>query len=157
MRSRAEMYAQIAELSDRRRLSGALVAWRTKLHETQQSKWRHMMRLKMKTIKEQRELKLQKDAWAKWRQSYRSHLSSHQYDVGLRTRLYYHWKGRLSALDELEAVADDVLRAADDRRVINCWERWRKTSDMETSVQVMIGRISQRKIGDVMDLWRRRA
>lgn len=157
MASRKELYTRITGLSDKRRLKRSLAIWRSKLREAQQSKWRHTMRLKMKAIKDKRELKLRKDAWAKWRQSYRSHLSDQRYEDGLRIRVYNRWKAQLSALDALEAVADDVLSATDDRRVIDCWERWRKTSKMESSAQIMIERINRREIADVMNSWRRHA
>lgn len=157
MAERKQSYIRIAGLSDNRCLKRSLATWRNKLREAQQSKWRHSMRSKMKTIKEKREHKLQQDAWALWRQSYRSRLADQRYEDGLRIRLYNRWKTRLRTIDALETAADDLLSAADDRRVIDCWERWRKTSKLENSAQSLIERINRREMADAIDLWRRHA
>ncbi|KAF9457172.1 hypothetical protein BDZ94DRAFT_1273913 [Collybia nuda] len=154
MISRNEMYNQITGLSNNGCLKRFLTTWRDRLREKQQLKWRHTMRLKIKTIKEKRDLILQKGAWTNWRQSYRSKLSQQHYEDALRIRTYSYWKARLSAFDALDAVADDVLRTADDRRVMYCWERWRKTYNMEGSAQMMLEKTNRRKVISVIGIWK---
>jgi protein SFI1 len=131
--------------------------WKTKVKEKKQAEWRHMMRMKMKTIRDKREGKLRKDAWVKWRQSYRSHLSSQHYIERLVVRFYRRWKERLSKVDNLEATADEISRLTREREKERCWNNWRRVAEMRLMERVVLERIRLRVLGEVMDAWKKNA
>lgn len=76
---RRELHQRVATLSDNRCLKGALDLWRVRLKERRQVQWRQDMRTRMKTVRDNHDLKLKKDAWAKWRQSHRSHIAEQHF------------------------------------------------------------------------------
>lgn len=131
--------------------------WKAKLKEKHLAKWRDEMRHKMKIIKDKVALRLQKDAWAKWRQSYLSHLSGQHYTEHLLFRFYCRWKERLSRRDELENVAELHFGALEQRWVGRCWNLWRRASDMRNAEHVLIERVNLRLVSNVMDIWRKHA
>ena len=96
----------------------------------------------MKTIREKRELKIQKDAWAKWRQSFCSHLSELQYNERILLRFFLRWKSSLSKLDSLRTTADQFYRRTTCSAVLHTWKRWKRAvaiSDAEKAVTAKIG------------------
>ncbi|GLB35015.1 putative sfi1 spindle body protein [Lyophyllum shimeji] len=154
--SHAELYRRIASLSDNRGLKHAFSTWRARLKQKEQDKWRQQMRQKMKIIRDKREQKIRKDAWAKWRQSYRSHLSGQHYTANLVHRFYYCWKKRLSAIIELEDIADNALQASQGRVAERCWNCWRDATELRNSERIMSERVGLRLMGDAMAAWQRK-
>ncbi|KAG5654501.1 hypothetical protein H0H81_001142 [Sphagnurus paluster] len=132
--SRREIYKQIINLSNTRCLRKLINTWRSRLREKQQNKWRQGMRQKMKIIREIHERKLRKDAWAKWRQSYR-------------------WKKRVSAIAELDNIADHAYGANQEKAVVKCWNHWRNAMEMRNSERTMSDRIALRLMGEAMSAW----
>ncbi|KAF8136617.1 hypothetical protein EV363DRAFT_1320052 [Boletus edulis] len=134
-------------LANTRCLRAVLTLWKIKLKEKRQVTWRNDMRTKMKTIREKRDLKIQKDAWAKWRQSFRSHLSELQYNERIVLRFFTRWKSRLSKLDCLETAAEQFYRRTTCSAVLQTWKRWKRAlaiKDAEKAVATKIGlRLSQ--------------
>ncbi|RDB21456.1 hypothetical protein Hypma_011541 [Hypsizygus marmoreus] len=153
--SRRDLYRRVTNLSDKRRLKVAINIWRAHLKNKQQHEWRNDMRLKMKTIREKRELKLRKDAWAKWRQSYRSHLSEQRYAERLVFRFYDRWKSRLSAVVDTEATADEFFKSAGYRAVERSWNCWRKATELRALERVMSERVELRLMGQSMVTWQK--
>ncbi|GBE82341.1 hypothetical protein SCP_0407250 [Sparassis crispa] len=151
-----ELYKRVYELSNNRRLKLALHVWKTKLKEKKQANWRNDMRAKMKTVRENHETKLVKDAWAKWRQSYQSHLSGQQYSEKLVIRFLRRWKLRLGSLDQLDAAADHFIYAKEVEQVSKCWDMWRCTMEVRKAERTITERVGLRVMGDVMDVWRGR-
>jgi protein SFI1 len=155
--SRRELQHRVTKLSDSRFLRSSMELWRAKLKERNQAKWRDDMRHNMKTVKDKMGLRLRKDAWAKWRQSYLSHLSSQRYAEHLLFRFYCHWKGRLSRLDELEDVAELHLGGIEQRWVGRCWNLWKKAIGVRNAEQVLVERVNMRLLGSGMTIWRQNA
>jgi protein SFI1 len=155
--SRGELHHRVKSLSDNRCLRSAMSLWKAKLKEKDQAKWRHEIRHKMKTIKDKVALRLRKDAWAKWRQSYLSHLSGQHYTEHLLFRFYCRWKERLSGLDELEHAAELHLGVVEQRWVGRCWNLWKRASDMRNAERLLLRRINLRLMGSTMDIWRKHA
>ncbi|KAG6911480.1 hypothetical protein DXG01_014554 [Tephrocybe rancida] len=153
--SRCDIHQRITTMSDNRCRRKALSIWRSRLREKEQDKWRQDMRQKMKIIREQREHKLCKDALAKWRQSYRSHISGQHYVERLVYRLYKRWKTRLSTINELELAAGDAFQASQEKIFLRCWDRWRIATDMRVSERVMAERIGLRLMSDSMSVWQK--
>ncbi|KAF8078011.1 hypothetical protein FPV67DRAFT_1403819 [Lyophyllum atratum] len=153
--SRRDLYRRITSLSDTRYLRRAISIWRTRLREREQNKWRLGMRQKMKAIRDKRERKLRKDAWAKWRQLYRSHLSGQHYTQNLVHRFYYCWKKRLSAIVEYEEMADNAFLACQDRAIETYWNRWRNVRELRASEQIISERVGLRVMGEAMALWQK--
>ncbi|KII88582.1 hypothetical protein PLICRDRAFT_698940 [Plicaturopsis crispa FD-325 SS-3] len=151
-----DLYERVTILANKRRLRSALSAWRTKFKHSRQIHWRNDMRAKMKSVREKREGKLRKDAWAKWRQSYRSHLSGLHYSERLVLRSFQRWKDRLTAIDRLEDAADEFTRRRELRIREECWMRWRKAADIGDAEKTVIERVGLRIMGNAMDAWRRR-
>ncbi|KAG5646652.1 hypothetical protein DXG03_002642 [Asterophora parasitica] len=154
--SRRDLYERITTLAHDRCLRKAINVWRTRLREKEQDKWRQGMRQKMKTVREKRERTLRKDAWAKWRQSYRSHLSGKHYAENLVHHFYFCWKTRLSAIEELEDAADHAFQASQERVADKYWNQWRNARELRNSERIMAERIGLRLMGETMSIWQKR-
>ncbi|KAG6903226.1 hypothetical protein C0995_002769 [Termitomyces sp. Mi166 len=153
--SRQDLYQHISIFFDNRCRGRFLTLWRYRLRRREQDKWRQDMRQKMKTIRERRGLKLCKDAWAKWRKSYCSHMSGHRYAEQLVHRFYNRWKKRLSTINQFELIADDAFRASEGRAVLRYWDRWRTARQLRSSEQIMFERIDLRLMRDAMSIWQK--
>jgi protein SFI1 len=145
---------RVVHLADQRCLKAAFRVWAFKLKEKKRTDWQHMMRTKMKLIQDRREGKLRKDAWAKWRQSYQSHLSRQHYAERLILRFYRRWEDSLAKLDHMEAVADEHQYVIEERTVERCWDCWRKAMQMKMMEKTMSERVGLRIMGKVIDIWK---
>ncbi|KAI0374779.1 hypothetical protein BV20DRAFT_1010391 [Pilatotrama ljubarskyi] len=153
--ARRELYLRVAALSDRRYMKRALHVWKLKLKEKKQIHWREDMRARMKAVRERDELRLKKDAWAKWRQSYLSHLSEHHFARKLVTRFFNRWKGRLRKLDELDAAAEHFAYAREEHALERCWDLWRSATQLRLAEKSMRERVDLRIMAGAMDTWKR--
>ncbi|TFY63971.1 hypothetical protein EVJ58_g2926 [Rhodofomes roseus] len=151
-----DIYAHVSLLSNKRCLKAAMEVWKVKLKEKKQADWRNSMRARMKTVRERREAKILKDAWAKWRQSYQSHLSAQHYNERLVSRYLKRWRARLALLDELDAAAEHLEYVRQERQVEKCWDLWRRALGMRRQEKVMAERVDIRIMGHAMDTWRNR-
>lgn len=114
------------------------------------------MRNKMKSVRERREGKMRKDAWAKWRQSYRSHISGQHYTEHLVLRFFQRWKTRLLDIDHLEAVGEESLNIRGRRDVERTWVYWRRAAELRAAERSIAESVSLRIMGHVIDLWKQR-
>ncbi|KAG6854332.1 hypothetical protein C0991_008227 [Blastosporella zonata] len=153
--SRHEIYQRITTAFDNRRRRKILTIWRNHLKEREQNKWRRDMRQKMKTIREKREHKLCKDAWAKWRQQYRSHLADHHYIEHFAHRFFERWKQQLSTISQFEMIADDAFQVFQERKMEYYLDRWRTAKAIRVSEQVISERIGLRLMHGTMTVWRK--
>ncbi|KAI0341741.1 hypothetical protein BDW22DRAFT_1485199 [Trametopsis cervina] len=153
---RRELYHRVAKMSDGRRLKTAMQLWRTKLKERKQAQWRNDMRMRMKTVRDNRDLKLKKDAWAKWRQSYRSHISEQHYSEKLVLRFYDMWRRRLAQLSRLEVAAIQLSKTKEKSQRERCWDLWRRAMDMRKAERTMKERVGLRILSNVIDVWKKR-
>ncbi|CCL99150.1 uncharacterized protein FIBRA_01165 [Fibroporia radiculosa] len=151
-----ELHQKVSVLDNTRRLKFALNLWKDKYKEKKQADWRDSMRARMKTVRERREAKLMKDAWAKWRQSFRSHLSEQHYSERLAIRFFGHWKKRLMQLDELDAAAEHFIYSCEERYIEKCWDVWRRGVDLRKMEKAMTQQVSLRIVGQAVDVWRNR-
>ncbi|KAH7929761.1 hypothetical protein BV22DRAFT_1080370 [Leucogyrophana mollusca] len=150
-----EQREHVATIADNRCLRTAMAAWKTRLKEKRQIAWRNDMRTKMKITREKREAKLRKDAWAKWRQSYRSHLSEQHYNERLALRFLRRWKMRLTKADHMEAVADEFVRAHEGSAVTKCWKQWKRALAVKDAEKTVVQKVGIRVMADVMDVWKK--
>ncbi|KAI0637076.1 hypothetical protein C8Q77DRAFT_1215897 [Trametes polyzona] len=155
--ARRELYLRVAALSDRRCLKRALHVWKLKLKEKKQIQWREDMRARMKAVRERDELRLKKDAWAKWRQSYRSHLSDHHFARKLVIRFFNRWKDKVRSLDGLDAAAEHFVYAKEERAVERCWDTWRRATQLRLAEKSLRERMDLRIMANAMDVWKRHA
>jgi len=109
----------------------------------------------MKTTRERRDLKVQKDAWAKWRQSFRSHLSELQYNERVILRFFLRWKSSLSKLDSLETVADQFYRRTTCGAVVQTWKRWKRALVVGDAEKAVTAKIGLRVRREVMQRWKK--
>lgn len=144
-------------LTNTRCLRAALTLWKAKLKEKRQIAWRNDMRAKMKATREKRDLKIQKDAWAKWRQSFRSHLSELQYNERIVLRFFLRWKSSLSKLDCLETAADQFYRRPTCSAVVQTWKRWKRALAVSDAEKAVTARIGLRINREVMQVWKKHA
>jgi protein SFI1 len=115
------------------------------------------MRKKMKTVRENREGKLRKDAWAKWRQSYRSHISGQHYTERLLLRFFQQWKTKLLEVDHLEAAGDEIWNGRDRRATERCWTYWKRAAELRSTERSVLASVGLRMMGNIMDIWKKRA
>ncbi|KZT68998.1 hypothetical protein DAEQUDRAFT_765781 [Daedalea quercina L-15889] len=151
-----DLYVRVCALSDRRRLKAAMDLWKVTLKEKKQADWRSSMRARMKAVRERREAKILKDAWAKWRQSYQSHLSAQHYNERLVSRFLRQWRTRLAYLDQLDAAAEHLEYARQERQAERCWDLWRRALEVRRQERVMAERVDMRIMGQAMDTWKNR-
>ncbi|KAJ7470710.1 Sfi1 spindle body protein-domain-containing protein [Mycena latifolia] len=150
-----ELAGRITTLANNQVLRTALRTWRKKTKEREQARWRASMRAKMKLVRDKRELKLMKEALAKWRQSYRSHLADQHYTASLALRYYSRWRKQMAHLDHLDDVADELSRVVDGGVLERCWYRWKHESHLRLASRIVMENIGQRVKTEVMDVWRR--
>ncbi|KAI0361981.1 hypothetical protein OH77DRAFT_1388452 [Trametes cingulata] len=153
--ARRELHLRVAALSDRRCLKRAFHIWKLKLKEKKQIHWREDMRARMKAVRERDELRIKKDAWAKWRQSYLSHLSEHHFERMLVRRFFDHWKSRVRKLDELDAAAEHFVYAKEERAVERCWDLWRRATELRMAEKSIQERVDLRIMAAAMDTWKK--
>lgn len=151
-----ELHMRISALSDRRRMKLAVQIWKTKWKEKRQAVWRESMRARMQTVRQKREAKLLKDAWANWRQSHRSHLSEQHYADRLVVRFFKRWRTRLEDLEQLDAAVDHFLYEKEERSVERCWDMWRRAMEMRKAERMMVERVDLRIMGQTMEVWKHR-
>lgn len=144
-------------LANTRCSRAALTLWKAKLKQKRQIAWRNDMRAKMKTVREKRDLKIQKDAWAKWRQSFRSHLSELQYNERVVLRFFLRWKSSLTKLDRLETVADRFSRRSTCSAIVQTWKRWKRALAVSDAEKALTVKISLRVSREVMQVWKKHA
>ncbi|KIK93706.1 hypothetical protein PAXRUDRAFT_828690 [Paxillus rubicundulus Ve08.2h10] len=145
----------VATLANTRNLRVAVTIWKVKLKEKRQIAWRNDMRAKMKTVREKRELKVQKDAWAKWRQSFRSHLSELQYNERVVMRLFLRWKSSLSKIDRLEANADGFHQRPNGSASMVVWKRWKRALEIRNAEKAVESKAGLRVKCEVMQVWKK--
>ncbi|KAH7889441.1 hypothetical protein F5I97DRAFT_530889 [Phlebopus sp. FC_14] len=136
-------------------LRRAMTVWKAKLKLKRQVMWRNDMREKMKLTRQKRETKVQKDAWAKWRQSYRSHLSELQYNERVVMKFFLQWKTRLVRLDRLEATADGFSRRPNGSTAVQTWKFWRRALSIRNAEKLVQGRVGLRVTSEVMEIWKK--
>ncbi|KAK0240195.1 CTLH/CRA C-terminal to lish motif domain-containing protein [Armillaria nabsnona] len=157
--SRLDAYRRTCQtanaMADKRQMKKAFFRWRRSLVAKQNENWRNSMRSKMKIVRTKREQRVRKDAWAKWRQSYRSHLSDQHYKERLSLRIFKRWKAKLSAVDGLEDVADEVQHARAEHAVERYWTRWRQMTHLRAAESVIAQQVGQRVKRQVMKTWRK--
>jgi protein SFI1 len=136
-------------------LRAALTLWKAGLKEKRQITWRNDMRAKMKTIREKRDSKIQKDAWAKWRQSFRSHLSELQYNERIVLRFFLRWKSSVSKLDSLDIAAEQFYRRTTCSAVVQTWKRWKRALAVSDAEKAVTAKIGLRVGREVMQRWKK--
>ncbi len=156
---RRELYLHVATLSDRRCLKRFYRVWQQKdqgcKHHRKQLEWREDMRGRMKTVRERGELRLRKDMWSKWRQSYLSRLAEQQFSRKVLARFFDRWKARLRKLDELEAAADYFEHDQDEKLRNRLWDDWRHRTELRHTEKTITARVNLRIMTNAMDVWRR--
>lgn len=137
-------------------MKAVVEVWRAKLRERKQVQWRENMRARMKIVRDHHDLKLKKDAWAKWRQSYRSHISEQHYSEKLVLRFYTKWRTKLVHLDRIENAGDQLVKSRGKTQVERCWSLWKRAMDMRKTERAMAERVGLRILASAVDLWKRR-
>ncbi|KAF9246283.1 hypothetical protein BU15DRAFT_85063 [Melanogaster broomeanus] len=150
-----ERQEHVATLANTRRLRAAMAMWKAGLKEKQQIAWRNDMRAKMKTVRGKRELSIQKDAWAKWRQSFRSHLSELQYSERIVMRSFLRWKTTLSQIRRLEATAYQFHRRTNSSDAILAWKRWKRMVAIRNAEKVVRSNVGLRVKCEVIQVWKK--
>ena len=146
---------QIIEFS-KRHLKAAFRVWQTRLKQKQQLVWRSEMRQKMKFIKNKLELKIKKDAWAKWRQLQLSHRADKQYQLCLLLRLYARWKAKLRQVSEMTDIANEYATHVDLKVADRCWDYWKRAAVSRHRELVVIQRVDCRIMVNAFDQWKQR-
>lgn len=151
-----EREERAARVADVRRLRVAVAVWRSKLKEKRQLMWQNEMRAKIKIIREKRGYRVQKGAWAKWRQAYCLRLAEMQFTERWKTRFFLRWRMKVAKIDRLEVSAIDFSDRLSCSAVVSAWKRWRRAMSVlraEYSVTVNVGLRVKR---EVIHVWKKR-
>ena len=154
---RLQMHDRAATFADSRHLRLALGVWKAKYKQKKQQLWRSEMRAKMKTVRERHDIKLIRDAWARWQQSHRALLSELQYNERIAARYLLRWKNALLKLDRMDSAADDFSRRIKGSAAQRAWKHWQKAIAVRDAEKTVTHKVSLRIKGKVMDLWKEQA
>jgi protein SFI1 len=154
--SRQELHQRVAILANTRRLRSVFGVWKRRLKGKRLTEWRRDMRNRMKLVREKQSGKLRKDAWAKWRQSYRSHLSGQRYTERLLFQFFQRWKAKLSEVDHLDAVGDGFLHASEERAAQRLWTYWKRAMEIRNAERATRDMVGLRVMEKVMTTWKSR-
>lgn len=156
MVARREFYGRVGILADNRLLRSYFRAWYLRLKKHQQAAWRQSMRNKIDLIRRRREDKLRKDAWAKWRQSFKSHLSDQHYAERLVLRTFRQWRDKIRKLDDMAELADEVMHCGDHRTLEQAWNHWNNATQLRSIERLISYKIGLRIMHEAMGAWKRR-
>ena len=154
--SRRQSQSQQVIKFSKRYLKVAFGVWQTKLKEKRQLLWRSEMKKKMKFIKNRSELKVKKDAWAKWRQLQLSHRADKHYQLRLLVRVFARWKTKLGQVYEMAEIADEYTGHLDLKVADRCWDYWKRAAVSRHQELVMIQRVDWRIVVNGFDRWKQR-
>ncbi len=82
-------------------------------------------------------------------------LSDQHYKKRLSLRIFKRWEVKLSAVDGLEDVADEVQHARAEHAVERYWTRWRQMTHLRAAESVIAQQVGQRVKRQVMKTWRK--
>lgn len=150
-----KLLERVANLENSQHVRTAFTVWREKTKDREQTRWRASMRSKMKLIRDKRDLKLTKDALAKWKQSHRAHSADQHYARSLILRHYDRWRIRLAHLDQLDDAADRLSRVIEGGVLEKYWHVWKRASQLQLAHKIVTENIGLRVKTDVMDVWRK--
>ncbi|THU99321.1 hypothetical protein K435DRAFT_751904 [Dendrothele bispora CBS 962.96] len=150
------LYERVEDVANNRFLLKFYKKWKLRIKEKHAAQWRHDMRVKIHAVRKSRNEKLRKDAWAKWRQSYQSHLADQRYAEQLVVRLFRFWQGRIVQLKELKLVAEEASQTRIGTVAVDCWERWRLLADLRKREKVVAGRVDLRIMGETLTVFKKR-
>ena len=145
-----------AKILGRKHLKQFFNLWSDKLKAKRQEKWRQDMRIKMKTVRDQREVRLEKNMWAKWRCLYRLRLAAHSYDRHLSVAFFRRWKKKLEHVDRLDMLADEAAHHGMKRLVIQNWGKWKHALELSLCEKAFMEQICLRTVKSVTLIWRKR-
>ncbi|KAF8636478.1 hypothetical protein AX17_003293 [Amanita inopinata Kibby_2008] len=155
--ARQALYERAGKVLKNRCIRHIFEIWISRFKLKQQEKWRQDMRMRMKTVREKHELKLEKDAWARWRQLYRSRLATQNYDERLMINYFKRWQARAWHIGGLETLADNVGQRRMNRVLIWGWTRWKRALELHFSEKAVVEQADLRRMKTAVIIWRKRA
>ena len=153
---RREEVAQADARAGIHRLKVALARWHAHLQERRKAAWRADMRMRMQTVRSLREAALRRDAWARWRQLYQSHLMQQRFVVRLVERYFERWKDRLRNMDAMKGRADHVVVAREGKAAVRCWDSWVGAVELRSAEREVSESVGVRVVRESMAFWRQR-
>ncbi|KAJ3717655.1 Sfi1 spindle body protein-domain-containing protein [Lentinula guzmanii] len=124
--------------------------------ERQQAEWRRDMRLKMQTVRKRRDERILKEAWINWGRSHKLIMADRYFDEQLVVRLFQRWRTRLRAIQEKDALANELSGRRMDRIVESSWDHWRASTDLSRTEKVVSDRVGLRIISEVLVTWNKK-
>lgn len=114
------------------------------------------MRAKMKLVRQSRESKITKDAWAKWRQMHQSRLGDQHYEEWVVRRFFGAWKRKLAAVDGLEGRVEEFRKRRDEELASKALEVWKRSTELRVMEGTVASAVARRMVKDVLEVWKRR-
>lgn len=146
----------VAQAADTRLLARAFTAWQAAAARRKQDRWRTEMRGKMRLVRAGADKRILKEVWAVWRERAEGAQAERIYTHSLLARTFGRWRGKLGALDALDARADAFASQTGKGALVRAWDTWRKQRVLrvkEDAVKALVGR---RVLREVMIAWRAR-
>ncbi|KAI0046680.1 hypothetical protein FA95DRAFT_1542135 [Auriscalpium vulgare] len=154
LQERRALEQRVDGFASKMRTKHAFAAWRDALQAKRAADWRRDMRAKMKIVRETREAKLRKDAWARWRQLYQSRLSRQHYAQRLVLRFVTRWREKLAGLDGLEEAADGFVVRREKRVLMSSLDAWRTAGEMRGLEAALAAKVAMRTVREAFAVWR---
>ncbi len=152
---RQTMYGDVSKLDDERRLSTFFDLWRKKLREKQQARWRSEMRNKMKIVRDRRSLRIIRDTWASWHQTYQVSFADRAYQQKVLLLAFLKWKELYHRVHTTEGKSEQLIILRDQRLLLHCWQTWRTAAGMAGAEKEMAGRVHAGVIWNAWSTWRK--
>jgi protein SFI1 len=137
----------------RKRLKRFLDLWINKLNRRRQEKWRQGMRMRMKVVRDKREARIQRDAWANWRRLYHLFLAAQMREQRLLRVFFSRWRQRLEHIDRLDMLADETAQRGSKRLVMQNWSRWKRILGLSLSEKLFVERRVRKTMKSLMAMW----
>lgn len=139
----------------RKRLKRFFDLWIDQLNRRRQEKWRQDMRMRMKVVRDKREARIRRDAWANLRRRYQLRLAAQKREQRLIRVSLNRWRRRLDHIDRLDMLADETAQRGLKRLVLQNWARWKHVLGLSFSEKLFVERNDRKTMKSAMAMWRK--
>ena len=139
----------------RKRLKRFFDLWIDQLNRRRQEKWRQDMRMRMKVVRDKREARIKRGAWASWRHLYQLCLAAQKRKQHLIRVSLNRWRQRLDHIDRLDMLADETAQRGLKRLVMQNWARWKHVLGLSLSEKLFVERNVRKSLKSAMAMWRK--
>jgi protein SFI1 len=150
-----QLLKRVSLLADTRLLRAVLHTWDARMMNRRRAATQHAMQVKLSDFRRIREQRILKDAWSKWRQSYRSHLAQQYHQERLVFQAYRRWKDRILGYRDMEIRA--VQYSTDKVWTLAgvLWCHWNAKTPIAYAERIVTEKRAKRIVRHALTIWHR--